>query len=119
MVITNQTMLSSSSASANPLAKSSSRRSILIHSNDNTQPAQLLVVNMLHNVHIVEELTQLIITRKSLSSHVGPKILHTYIIVHYNPSVRIIDPVFHTTYVKCVIYIHKWRDLQFKVDSER
>ena len=119
MVITNQTMLSSSSASANPLAKSSSCRSILIHSNDNTQPAQLLVVNMLHNVHIVEELTQLIITRKSLPSHVGPKILHTYIIVHYNPSVRIIDLVSHTTYVVFVNFIHKWRDLQFKVDSER
>ena len=45
--------------------------------------------------------------------------LHTYIIGHYNPSVRIIDLVSHTTYVKCVNFIHKWRDLQFKVDSER
>ena len=44
----------------------------------------------------------------------------TYIIGHYyNPSVRIIDLVFHTTYVVCVNFIHKWRDLQFKVDSER
>ena len=25
----------------------------------------------------------------------------------------------HTTYVVCVNFIHKWRDLQFKVDSER
>ena len=31
----------------------------------------------------------------------------TYVIGHYNPSVRIID------------FIHKWRDIQFKVDSER
>ena len=38
---------------------------------------------------------------------------------HYNPSVRIIDLVSHTTYVVCVNFIHKWRDLQFKVDSER
>ena len=45
--------------------------------------------------------------------------LHTYIIGHYNPSVRIIDLVSHTTYVVCVNFIHKWRDLQFKVDSER
>ena len=45
--------------------------------------------------------------------------IHTYIIGHYNPSVRIIDLVSHTTYVVCVNFIHKWRDLQFKVDSER
>ena len=38
---------------------------------------------------------------------------------HYNSSVRIIALVSHTTYVVCVNFIHKWRDLQFKVDSER
>ena len=43
---------------------------------------------------------------------------HTYIIVHYNPSVRIIDLVSHTTYVVYVSFIDKWRDLQFEVDSE-
>ena len=31
--------------------------------------------------------------------------IHTYIIEHYNPSVRIIDLVFHTTYVVCVNFI--------------
>ena len=41
------------------------------------------------------------------------------IIGHYNPSVRIIDLVSHTTYVVCVNFIHKWRELQFTVDSER
>ena len=46
-------------------------------------------------------------------------LLHTYIIGHYNPSVRIIDLVSHTTYVVCVNFIHKLRDLQFKVDFER
>ena len=45
--------------------------------------------------------------------------IYTYIIKHYNPSVRIIDPVSHTNYVVCVNFIHKWRDLQFKVDSEQ
>ena len=35
-----------------------------------------------------------------------------------------IDPLYnvlvsHTTYVVCVNFIHEWRDLQFKVDSER
>ena len=55
---------------------------------------------------------------------VGPayrfhKYIHTYIIGHYNPSVQIIDLVSHTTYIVCVNFIHKWRDLQFKVDSER
>ena len=45
--------------------------------------------------------------------------IHTYMIGHYNPSVRIIDLVSHTTYVFRVNFIHKWRDLQFKVDSER
>ena len=39
--------------------------------------------------------------------------IHTYIIGHYNPSVRIIDLVSHTTYVVCVNFIHKWRNLQF------
>ena len=45
--------------------------------------------------------------------------IHTYIIGYYNPSVRIIDLVSHTTYVVCVNFVHTWRDLQFKVDSER
>ena len=45
--------------------------------------------------------------------------LHTYIIGHYNPSVRVIDLVSHKTYVVCVNFLHKWRDLQFKVDSKR
>ena len=44
---------------------------------------------------------------------------HTYIIGNYNLSVRIIDLVPHTIYVGCVNFIHKWRDLQFKVVSER
>ena len=35
-------------------------------------------------------------------------------------AVSIIDLVSHNTYVVCVnLYIHKWRNLQFKVDSER
>ena len=39
---------------------------------------------------------------------------------HYNPSVRIIDLFFHTTYVLCVNFIYKWRvSLQFKVYSEQ
>ena len=45
--------------------------------------------------------------------------IHTYIIGHYNPSIRIIDLVSHSTYVVCVNFIHKWRDLQFKVDFKR
>ena len=44
---------------------------------------------------------------------------HTYIIGHYIPSVMIIDLASHTTYVLCVNFMHKWQDLQFKVDSER
>ena len=31
----------------------------------------------------------------------------------------IIDLVSHTTYVVCVNFIREWRDLQFKVDTER
>ena len=42
----------------------------------------------------------------------------TDIVGHYNPSFRIIDLVSHTTYVVCVNFIHKWWDIQFKVDSE-
>ena len=40
------------------------------------------------------------------------KYICTYIIGHYNPSVRIIVLVSHTTYVVCVNFIHEWRDLQ-------
>ena len=29
------------------------------------------------------------------------------------------DLASHTTYVVCVNFIHKWRNLQFKLDSER
>ena len=47
----------------------------------------------------------------------GPHI-HTYIIGHYNPSVRILDLESHITYVVCFNFMHKWRDLQFKVDFE-
>ena len=43
----------------------------------------------------------------------------TYIIGHYCPSVRIINLAFHNTYIVCVNFIDKWRDLHFKVDSER
>ena len=37
---------------------------------------------------------------------------HTYIIGHYNPSVRIFDLASDTTYVVCVNFMHRWRDLQ-------
>ena len=45
--------------------------------------------------------------------------MHTYTIGQYNPSVRIIDLVSHNTYVVCVYFIQKWRDLRLKVNSER
>ena len=35
------------------------------------------------------------------------------------PFSQDIDLVSHTIYVVCVNFIHKWWDLQFKVDSER
>ena len=39
---------------------------------------------------------------------------------HYNPAVMIIDPSgMRNTYVVCVNFVHKLRDLQFKVHSER
>ena len=36
---------------------------------------------------------------------------NTYIIGYYNSSVRIVYLVSHTSYVLCVNFIHKWRDL--------
>ena len=64
--------------------------------------------------------TDIIVLRKcKRCSYNNNKYIQTYIIAHYNPSVRIIDLVSHTTYVVCVNFIHNWRDLQFKVDSER
>ena len=56
---------------------------------------------------------------RKLSEHILWTYIHTYIIDHYNPSDRIIDLVSYTTYVVCVNFIHKWRALQFKVDTER
>ena len=46
--------------------------------------------------------------------------LHTHIIGHYKPSVRIIDLVSHTTLMLCelILYVSA-EDLQFKVASER
>ena len=49
---------------------------------------------------------------------IDKKYIHTYIINHYNLSVRIIDLVSHIIYIVCVNFIRKWRDLQSKVDSE-
>ena len=43
-----------------------------------------------------------------------PLYIHTYIIGHYNPSAGIIDLVLYTTYVVCVNFIHKWRDLRLR-----
>ena len=40
-------------------------------------------------------------------------IVNSYIIGHYNPSVRIIRLVSRTTYDVCDNFIHKWLDLQF------
>ena len=41
---------------------------------------------------------------------------YTYVIDYYNPSVIIIDLVLYNTFVN---FIYEWRDLPFKVDSER
>ena len=45
--------------------------------------------------------------------------IRTYIIDHYNTSVRISGKASHTTHVACVNFIQEWRDLQFNVNSER
>ena len=45
------------------------------------------------------------------------KIIHTYIIGHYIPTVRIIELVYHITYVVCVNFVHNCRS-QLKVESE-
>ena len=43
---------------------------------------------------------------------------YTYITGHYNPSARITGLASHTTYVVSANFIHKYRDLQFKVDLD-
>ena len=45
--------------------------------------------------------------------------LHTYIIGHYNPSVRIIDIVSHTTYVVCVNLMHNYSQSFCQKSDER
>ena len=57
--------------------------------------------------HIVEE-------RQKIPSSTGSYI--SYIIGHYNPSIRFIELVSHTIYVVRVNFIEKCRDLQFEVD---
>ena len=42
--------------------------------------------------------------------HSKVTITNTSIIGHYNPSVRIIGLVSHTTCVVCVNFIHKWQE---------
>ena len=80
-------------------------------------------ISRTNDVHIASEVGKIFFFflengNRKPSSNWKPSYI-TYIIGHYNPSVRIIDLVSHTTYVVCVNFIHKWRDLQFKVDSER
>ena len=55
------TRVSSSPTSADLHLKFPSRWTILLHSNDMAEPAQLLYINTLHNVYVVEELKQLIV----------------------------------------------------------
>ena len=43
----------------------------------------------------------------------------THIIGRYNASARIATFLYHTTSVVCVNFTYDWRDLQFKVDSNR
>ena len=55
-----------------------------------------------------------------LSCTFKPKIIKRYTRnAHYNPSVRIVKLASNTTYIVSTNFIHKWQDLQFKVDSER
>ena len=72
--------------------------------------SNILLSKKCHNKNEV----QLICERK-----IQIKNTHTYIIGRYNASVRIIDVASHTIHVVYVNFIHNWRDLQFKVDSER
>ena len=45
--------------------------------------------------------------------------VHSIKLLNNWPHSQDYDLVSHTTYVVCVHFIHEWRDLQFKVDSER
>ena len=65
-------------------------------------------------------------TSKDRIQGVFPQTIYTIHIYYANihnwslqPFSHIIGLVSHTTYVVCVNFIHKWRDLQFKVGSER
>ena len=83
-----------------------------------------LIFKTLKRCNIIELRTNILYMEAACIQKVIEAVQHnwtyiTYIIGHYNPSVRIIDLVSHTTNVVCVNFIHKWRDLQFKVDSER
>ena len=45
--------------------------------------------------------------------------IHTYIIGHYNTPVSITTQLLTRLMLCALIFIREWRDLQFKVDSER
>ena len=72
---------------------------------------------------IFDATSQIIVQRCQIANPMWPNDISfaadNNIIGHNNPTFRIIDLVSHTTYVVCVNFIHKCRDLQFKVDSER
>ena len=78
----------------------------LPHTAINYQDPSKMKIFKLRIIYYMENTTRLLDSLKNIY-------IHTYIIGHYNPSVRIIDLVPHTTYVVCVNFIHKWRDLQF------
>ena len=54
----------------------------------------------------------------TVTMKVCPLTIHTFIIGHYNPSVRIKAQLL-TPLMQCVNFIRKRRELQFNVDSER
>ena len=99
----------SSPTSADLSIKYPSRRNILLHSNDMAEPVQPLDINTLHTVYAVIQLTVESNAEIIANSHWTVDL--TYI-------TGIIDLVSHTTCVVCVNFIHKRRDLQFKVDSK-
>ena len=86
----------------------------------NSHNRKSLLIIIQHKINVSEHTTSHLnkIHTNKYVEH-DPTSIHTYIIGHYNPSVRIIDLASHTTYVVCVHFMHKWRDLQFKVHFER
>ena len=81
------------------------------------QYGQLKCVEKMRLMDFIQVIILFDLLQTILSQSIGST-FHTYITGHYNPLVRIIDLVSHTTYVVCDNFIHKYLDLHLGFERQ-